>query len=775
MDANEFFCPKCKRIKSRCICGKKRIKDRNMELLRDLSREEYEFLVPFFDTDDEVVDFRVIPSINPEPNVELDEIRISSTIKSSLREKGINKLYEFQKLAIESLLSGKNVVVTAPTGFGKTEAFVVPMIEMLRKEGKGIVMYPTKALARDQELKIKFYCGKSGLKAVRFDGDSTRKERDLVFSGECDVVLTNPDMVDYHLRNPDFQKFLSETIFVAVDELHYYTGFLGANLYYIFRRMSGFSDFQISCSSATISNAKEFCEVIFEKEFEWINAFHRKGSGYIVMLYTSNPYNTVPYILKKICNENRKILIFGNSYKSVEHLAYSLRSNGVRAYIHKAGLRKDVRRKVEEDFREGRVNVVVSTSTLELGVDIGDVDVVVSELVSFPQFVQRIGRAGRKGQRSVGVVLLREDDSISNYYRLNPSEFYDSENFGYVEKENEDVARYHLISMVLEGSLKTEALTSFEGRVLEDCMAKGLLKAVEDKGSVRMYLTRKGYDLLRKFNIRGAGEPIRMYLDGKFVGERNLPMALKEMHPGAILIHNGEKLRCIELDMRRRKATLERYYGSESTQPLYVSIPVVKEVIDSIDSPLKSIFCELEITMVVHGFVEKSVEVRGRREVYLDEPLTWEFTTKGFLFSAPFPEPLDYENYFAGSFHALEHILIEASNGITGGGSSQMGGISTPEGDIFIYDACSGGNGLSRLLHKRMEKALRISLDVLRNCRCRRIDGCPGCTYSYQCGNNNKPLNRIGAIKIIEKILEGDSRKIDLGKFREPSDFAFFP
>jgi DEAD/DEAH box helicase domain-containing protein len=165
-----------------------------------------------------------------------------------------------------------------------------------------------------------------------------------------------------------------------------------------------------------------------------------------------------------------------------------------------------------------------------------------------------------------------------------------------------------------------------------------------------------------------------------------------------------------------------------------------------------------------------------KRVRYLDEPVSYTFATKGFVFASPFPEPMDYEDFFAGTFHALEHVLIESSDVLTGGGSQQMGGISTPEGDIFVYDATIGGSGLSKLLFKRLGRAFEISYEVLKSCDCNRIDGCPKCTYSYQCGNNNQPLNRIGAIKVLETILKrAKRRKVEVEKYEEVAEFRYFP
>jgi DEAD/DEAH box helicase domain-containing protein len=734
-------------------------------LLKEIGYKE--FLRSIFDSEDEVVFFRIFEPFNYEPT---EPLNVAPPLKKILERRGIKKLYGFQAEAIEYLRGGRNVVITAPTGFGKTEAFAIPMLERISRGGIGLIFYPTKALARDQELKIKDYASSMGLIAVRYDGDSGDDERRLVSSGRADVILTNPDMVDYHLRNnPTFRKIVRDITFIAIDELHTYTGLLGSNMHYLIKRLERFADFQIACASATLSNAKEFAEELFEREFIHVHGEHRKAVLNFIMRYSHSIYSSVKDIVKSLYG--KKILIFGNSYKSVETINWILRREGITCAVHKGGLPRNVREEVEELFRNGKINIVVATPTLELGVDIGDVDVVISELVPYSQFLQRVGRAGRKGQESVGVLLLREEDSISTYYKSKPEEYFKDEASGFVEKRNEEVMRYQILSMCLEKPLKTDEIS--DPKVVESLLREGAI--FEANG--RYFVTEKGKELVKNFNMRGIGESVQMFCNDKLIGERSLPVAIKELYPGSIILHNGRRYRCIDIDLHSLKANLtEAERGDEITEPLYTSVPIISAVESEINEPVKAFYCSLEITMSVHGFVERSIFSREKRAVrYLDEPVSYTFPTKGFLFSCPIPEPEDYEDYYAGSFHALEHVLIESSDALTGGGSKELGGISTPEGDIFVYDGSVGGSGLSKLLFKRLKKGLEVSLEILRNCECKRVDGCPRCTYSYQCGNNNQPLNRIGAMRIIELIFKEVKREADWKKYAELAEFKYFP
>jgi DEAD/DEAH box helicase domain-containing protein len=189
-------------------------------------------------------------------------------------------------------------------------------------------------------------------------------------------------------------------------------------------------------------------------------------------------------------------------------------------------------------------------------------------------------------------------------------------------------------------------------------------------------------------------------------------------------------------------------------------------------------YCELTMTEVVEGYQLKDMftDKKLGTPKMLAEPLTYTYPTKGFVFCAPQPskksllqskkvktDPSEEqeEHLLGGSFHALEHALIESSDSITGSGSSEIGGVSVgTTGMIFVYDGSPGGSGLTRLLFNKLYEALYRTLTILKECKCTSRDGCPLCTYSYQCGNNNEPLNKFGAIDSLEQILKGTTTKI---------------
>ncbi|MFO7967141.1 MAG: DEAD/DEAH box helicase [Archaeoglobaceae archaeon] len=770
---DHLFCSQCGKLRRKCICRRDNIKKENIELLKQKGGNPE--LKPLFETEDEIIHYQVFEPYKPQPEIPVEEVELPVMLQKALKDKEITHVYRFQKEAIGIIREGHNVVITAPTGFGKTEAFIIPLLEVIAPGGRGIVVYPTKALARDQETKIKAYASSIGLNAVRFDGDSGQDERRAVFAGRADIILSNPDMVDYHLRNnPSFRKLVTSLKFVVVDELHSYNGLFASNMHYLVKRLSRFSDFQVACASATIANAKEFAQELFEREFTNVHGEHRKGVLNFIMRYTPSVYGAIKDVVKSL--PDKKSLIFGNSYKSVETIGWVLSREDIRARVHKSGLPRDLREKVEKDFREGRIKVVVSTPTLELGVDIGDVDVVVSELVNYSQFLQRVGRAGRKGQESVGVVLLRDHDSISTYYKSNPQEYFNSQNYGYVEKMNQEAMKFQLLSMCTEKPLQQSEVEPEWIETLKWLNEIGLIEKEqgEEQGQDGYIVVEEAKEFLKSFSMRGIGESVKMIASGnKKVGDRVLPVALKELFPGSIIIHNGRRYQSLELDLERKEARLEEHkYGSEITDPLYTSMPLIKRVEKKGET---AAYCSLDITMQVFGYITRDMFTREKKSIKYIEPISYTFSTKGFLFCAPFPEPQEHEDFYAGSFHAVEHVLIESSDALTGGGSGQIGGISTPEGDIFIYDATIGGSGLSKLLFERLQKGFEVSQEVLKNCDCNRVDGCPKCTFSYQCGNNNQPLNRLGAMEVLETLLRGKKREIKPEKYEEAVDFKYYP
>ena len=180
-------------------------------------------------------------------------------------------------------------------------------------------------------------------------------------------------------------------------------------------------------------------------------------------------------------------------------------------------------------------------------------------------------------------------------------------------------------------------------------------------------------------------------------------------------------------------------------------------------------YCDLEIIENVVGYTIEDIYTSELiNQKVLDPPIEYTFKTKGFVFRLPKPKnvitdcsEIPCDEILMGAFHAVEHVLIESSSMLTGGGSSEIGGISMGDsGVVFVYDGAKGGSGLSKLLYDKLSEGIQRSLEILIGCSCTSIDGCPRCTYSYQCGNNNQPLHKMGAIETLQLVVKGIQTKV---------------
>jgi DEAD/DEAH box helicase domain-containing protein len=746
---------------------------------------------------DYLVKYKLMPATDAEYGVDIGQLSIPTRLKDHLRDRGIATLYKFQEDSFNAIEDGQDVVIAAPTGQGKTEGFILPIIRKLLlsvQESFGnpgvraLLIYPTKALARDQFDKIQQMCEVSNLTASIFDGDVSQSAREKMYDAPPDILLTNPDVLHYHLgwSQSRLVPLLRTVQFVVLDEIHLYTGSMGTNVYYILKRLELESGrFQKIGASATVSNPKEFAETLFDSEVTLIESqTAKRGPVHFMMYYPGmrSKYSMIVDLVSQLQQGNFKTLVFGNTHSEAEVLNMLIADTGITSKVHRAGLSKSYRSNVEDQFRSGELPVIVSTPTLELGIDIGDLDSVVSMIVSITRLTQRVGRAGRQGQESVAILALRENDPISSFYRHQPDKYFSDIDAAYMEPENEVVGYYQLVAAALSGKLRVSDFTRHKA-IVETLKDEGMIR-VQDDDLVSVVEFDRARKAWRSYSIRGIGDTVQIKTEKKSLGERSMPMAAQELHPGAIYLHGGKNYLSVDFKYTPGlgRATVVPYTDrSAHTKPLYSTMPRIIDIIErSKILGLNAVYCTLEMTQTVDGYVKKETRtgrVLGRFP--LSTPLVYKYRTRGFAFTAP--EPIKAVNDFSsgklsnlegprmvpaelygGAFHALEHVLIESSDMLTGGGTHEIGGVSMGDsGIIFVYDGSPGGNGASKLLFSKLDEAFRRSETILEKCDCTTIDGCPLCTYSYHCGNNNSPLFKLGALESIKRILDKVETVVD--------------
>ncbi|MGQ0605550.1 MAG: DEAD/DEAH box helicase [Candidatus Nitrosotenuis sp.] len=715
--------------------------------------------------------YKTIKEPDPELGAPVDEMGLRDSIIQYLRERKITHFYRFQEDAISEIISGQNVVITAPTASGKTEAFAIPIIQKIAKDTKSgvisaVFVYPTKALARDQLPKIQEIAQRTGISAGVFDGDTKQKERLEILDNLPQIIVTNFDVIHYHLMfRTKFAAALSNIEFLIVDEAHVYSGIFGSNVHYIIKRLKRMcKKIQFVASSATLDNAQEFCEQLFGERMQLINESGKKGETDFVMIFPSlrTQRALTVDLLEKLTAKKHKTMVFSNSHLNSELVAMQAKKRKIDIRVHRAGLMANYRSFVEKSFKENKIMSISCTPTLELGIDVGNVDGVISSTIPVNRLMQRIGRAARKGQKGFAFLALG-NDPISQYYKNHPDNYFEDVEKTYIDPKNPFVEEFHVLAMACDKPIVRHELSE-HSEIIQRHVDSGRLILQENR-YVPNYDVVK--DTLNEYSIRGIGKSIDIFYNDKKIGERVLPMALEELHESAIYFLAGTRYRVKKFDYPKKQyaklAVIPRdypYYTKALTEE-WPTIEIVYEKRQAFG--IEVYFCKLHIQKKVYGYVniELGQEVNQGQKILLERPLEYDFVTKGIVIHAPKPttqmESSENPEYTeASGYHATEHIIIEGSNMVTGGVSQDLGGISLgTSGLIFIYDGAIGGNGASKALYDRLEKAFERSLSIVKECPCKNEAGCPRCTFSYRCGNNNEFLHKKASQEILQKINDG--------------------
>jgi DEAD/DEAH box helicase domain-containing protein len=712
----------------------------------------------------------------PSYGCEVDELGFSESIASALKKSGVSRFFAFQEEAIRKIRQGKNVLVVAGTSMGKTESFLAPILECAQSNMTkcvALIIYPTKALATDQMDRIsKLTQNIFGVSFAKYDGDTGDSERRRIMVTPPSIFITNPDMLHLHLKDPWIQELLSSLRYIIIDEVHNYSGVFGSHVHYVIRRLKRFTSksCQFVASSATIGNPKEFTELLFGEEFTLVTSDRDwKGKrSHIMVEPLHSKYTEAVYLAEMLNRSGFKTIVFADSHLSSELVKSIADERRLDMGIHRSGLLKEHRRQVEKAFKNGELKTVVATPTLEQGIDIGDLDAVVLMKIppTFSRYIQKVGRAGRRGRES-GVFLIVGDDPISNYYSTHPDEFYESSpEPAFIDPENPEVMKRQIVSMVCdrplamseEQRLNNEIKSS--SKVVSNLLKEGYIE--RNKRNI-LIATGKGVELYQATRLRGTGEDVRIYtMENRYIGERGLPMAARELHPEAIYLHGGVQYRVMDFNPHRAVVEQLPYRSKYFTMARYHSD------MEKFEPELKRRAFKAEIVYgsgtirhVVDGYYEKDKATEKTvAENDLEEKIIFDFPTKIINFSLPV-KPTWTPTQDGSATHAAEHILISAGVTLTGADQAEMGGISYPDGSIIIYDGAYGGSGLTRLLYDRMEKDFQRGAEMLSACKCKREDGCPKCTYSPYCGNNNRYLWKDGALKSLQQVLRGKATKVE--------------
>ena len=737
-------------------------------------REFQELLLNRYGNQVKIIHIRKEEIGEPEPGPFIEELDIPDFLRHNLLTKGIKRLYKFQWEAIKYILNGYNTVIASGTGTGKTEAFLIPLIVKgidSSRNPNSLLLYPTKALARDQLKRINEITGFGYVTTAVYDGDTPRKERKKISSNPPHILISNPDMIHVGLvLSPAIRKMVRNIDYLVLDEMHSYEGAFGAHVRATIERVKIFrrKDLVFIGSSATIGNPKRHGEMLFGEKVKVVRGpIWRRGIAYHVMIsagYLSR-WSVSASVAALLSRLGLRVLVFVDSQQMAEVIARIIRRGfNAEFHVHRAGLTPEERRSVEIKLSRGEIDGVVATPTLELGIDIGYLDavVMVAPPPSYAKYIQRAGRAGRRG-RTGYVFMILGDDPIDSYYEKNPEEYFTQDIPPvYIEPSNEEVLRIHALALLLQqGMVKKDLAKRISWKkAFDEVVDEGF--AVSIPIGYFPVWRRARREFFKYMTIRGAGPQVAIHDENdKVIGFRELPMAVLDLHPYAIYLHGGKVYQSIMIDPGKRIARVRRLPDDTPlyTRPLYttdlIDYDIVRERISTRGIPLA--YARVTISINVEGYAVYSIFESNRPAAieYLDRPVVYTYRTRALLLKYPYINEWDLMGN-AEAFHAIEHTIISAARPVCGAGLGDLGGISYPSGDIVIYDSAVGGSGLASLLFDRFEKAEELAYKIMEDCRC--DDGCPRCIYSPYCGNNNKILSRRKALYVLGRVISGKAR-----------------
>jgi len=720
---------------------------------------------------------------------------LPEALQDCLTEHGLFPLYSHQAEAINYAREGKNVMVATSSASGKTLCYNAPVMEAILTEPRSCALYlfPTKALAQDQlrSLNDIFYPAlfRAG-EVTTFDGDTPQVERADV-RRRARVVLTNPDMLHLGIlpNHQQWSRLLRRLKYVVIDEAHTYRGVFGSHVAGVMRRLRRLcqyygSDPRFILCSATIANpgehARELAGLPFEvvdkdgsphggKDFVFWNpplidqarSVRRSANGEAANLFAelvSQDIRTLTFVRTRQLTE----VIYNYTRRRLAEIGAGL----ARIKPYRAGYLPKERRQIEHELFSGQLTGVVATTALELGIDIGDLEATV--LTGYPGSIastwQQAGRSGRSKEKALSF-LIGLDNPLDQYFMRHP-DFLFGKNFenALVNPDNPYILRAHLLCAAWELPLITEDEDFFGPALL------GEIPVLEEQGLLRerknrWYVSPSIIYPAQGINIRSTSGENFAIMDtatASLLETIEASVALFQIFPGAIYLHQGESYLVESLDLAARTAHAKPVTVDYYTQDKEITdLHIIKVMAQKSCGRIKVYLGEVEVTTRVVGFKKLA---QFTEEVIGEEPLDLppqHFPTVALWFDMPpgvaarlAKDQLD----FAGGLHATEHAAIGILPLFALCDRNDIGGVSTPlhpdtgKPQVFIYDAYPGGIGIAEKGFDLVEELWQTTLKAIKECPCE--EGCPSCVQSPKCGNNNKPLDKKAAQVLLEGLLE---------------------
>ncbi|HEU4401083.1 MAG TPA: Zn-binding domain-containing protein, partial [Candidatus Polarisedimenticolia bacterium] len=607
-----------------------------------------------------------------------------------------------------------------------------------------------------------------------------------------DVLITNPDMLHLGIlaHHEDWRVFFEHLDLVVVDELHVYKGIFGSHLHHILKRLQRLAAHhgrrpRFIASSATIANPGGLARALTGSQVAVVeqSGAPRAARHLLFLNPRVSPYTAATALLAWALDEGFRAIAFTKARKITELLHSWLlqaapRYRG-RVSAYRSGYLPEERREIERRLFDGTLQGVIATSALELGVDIGGLDVCL--LVGYPGSIvsswQRIGRVGREDRPSL-TILVAMPDALDQYFMARPEEFL-SRGFEEVvfDPANPVIARAHLLCAGAEKPLEEPRDRELYGEAVF-----GLVRELEKEGALALDAAgRRWYTLRRRpqrdVNLRSIGTTYTILDESadKVIGTIDSVRAFHETHAGAIYLHHGQQYLVRDLEIEARKVRAVPVDVDYYTEVRGEKETEILEVLEQRSAgSLRASLGRLRVREELTGYEKRRLFGRDRLGLHdlTLPPLTFE--TVGLWITLPDALRdlvLEQEGHFMGGIHAAEHAMISLFPLLAICDRGDIGGISYPlhpqigRSAIFIYDGHPGGVGLAAKGFRSLEELLGRTAALLASCSC--DSGCPSCVQSPKCGNGNNPLDKAAALLILE-VLNGRRPLSDRAALQEP-------
>jgi DEAD/DEAH box helicase domain-containing protein len=738
---------------------------------------------------------------------------VNADLQGAYRDKSIKRPYTHQAAAAEAVHSGKNVVIVTPTASGKTLCYNLPVLNAILEnhDTRALYLFPTKALAQDQLAELHDLNARleNRVGVFTYDGDTPSDARKAIRE-QSHIVLTNPDMLHigilpHHTR---WTRVFENLRYIVIDELHTYRGVFGSHLCNVLRRLQRIARFygskpQFICCSATIANPGELASRLVEQEVDVLATNGAPAGEKTFVFYNPPVVNRALGIRRSFINEGSRVaqeflkhdlqtMVFANSRLHTELiLTYLQQANPqqpgqaetIRGY--RGGYLPNERREIERGLREGRIRGVVTTSAMELGIDVGSLDTVV--MSGYPGSIaatwQRAGRAGRRSGSSCAV-LVASSAPLDQFIVRHPDYFFgNTPERAFIQPDNLEILVNHLKCAAFELPIGPEE--QFGEVNLPDLCSRLAEAGYLHRAGESYHWTHEAYPA-DTISLRSVTSDNFVVIDitgaPQVIGEVDFSSALTTVHEKAIYLHGGQQYHVEHLDFKERKAYVKQVNVDYYTDAIRYTQVRVLEVTET--ERLRRTHWKAHGDVLVRSQVIGFKKIKfftnenigaGQLQLPENEMHTtsyWITLERELVESLPFSVSERQSGMF-GLLYALASVatLLLMCDGhdlgtaigerppapgvesaeftpvrITDATGSQAKEFFEP--NLYLYDAYPGGIGFSDPLFRAHALLVAKTLELIRACPCDA--GCPSCVGPV---GDLAPQAKQAALAILERLV----------------------